>query len=372
MTKLAGTRVAMIVPSLRGGGLERVVADLTLALQQRGLTLAVFTVSNLGVHAERLQQAGIECVACGEGPLRLRGVPIKLIRALGRFKPDLMHAHSGTWYPSAVARTILMRAPLTYTEHGRYPPEPALRAMVERWCAERTGVVMAVSDAVSRYLQDFLRLRTPPRVIENGIDLAPYRAARPLRDDVRRSWGIAPGDVALLALGRLAPVKNHALMLDAFARALPDAPKLQLMVVGQGDLDQDLRARAAALGIERRVHFLGYRTDVAACLSGADVFINTSTTEGLPISLLEAMATGLPTVATAVGGVPSALGEPAAGILVPSGDVTALTDAIRRVGCEDATRRRFSELALSRAERFSLDRCADRHLEVYAGLLGSA
>jgi glycosyltransferase involved in cell wall biosynthesis len=369
MTDLAGLRLAVIVPSLRGGGLERVTTDLTMDLARRGLAPQVFALGGLGVYAEQLEAAGIACHDLQPRGPRLRGVPLALIAALRRFRADVIHAHSGTWYPAAVARTVLRGPRLVFTDHGRYPPEPLLRALVERWCARRTDAVVAVSAAAGAYVAKFLRLRRAPVVIENGIDLAPYHAARANRERVRREWGIEARDVALVALGRLAPVKNHALLLAALARALPGAPRLRLLVIGQGPLEADLRACSAALNLGGHVTFLGYRRDVPACLAGADVFVNTSTTEGLPIALLEALASGLAIVATAVGGVPATLGDPPAGLLVPSGDADAVAAALLAVGTDDAERARLAGAARERAAAFVLGRCTQRYYDLYRELL---
>ena len=267
----------------------------------------------------------------------------------------------------------LLGIPLVFTDHGRYPPEPLGRAIIERWFARQTDALLAVSGAAAEYVRDYLGLAERPQVIENGIDLAPYRAARQHRPAMRASWGAASDDIVLMALGRLAPVKSHAMLLDGFAKALADAPRLLLVIVGRGELDGELRRHAAQLGIDARVRFLGYRTDVAECLAGADVLVNTSTTEGLPISILEAMAAGCAVVATAVGGVPETLGDPPAGRLVPSSDTVALARALVVIGTNDPSRAALAAAAGARVESYSLERCTQRHMDLYAGLLqGSA
>lgn len=362
-------RLAMVVPSLRGGGLERIVADLALELDPARFRVAVFCVSGLGVFADELRAAGIEVHDCTEAGWRMRGVPIRLLRAIARFRADIIHAHSGTWYPAAVVRWLLRRPRLVFTDHGRYLPEPAGRARVERWCARRSDAVITVSDELADYVTRSLSLGTRPRVVPNGIDLRRFRSTTPSsRADLRREWQAHDDDVVGIAIGRFVPVKNHAGMLEAFARARAAAPRLRLVLLGSGALEGSLRERANALGIADRVHFAGFRRDIPACLQAADVFVLPSDSEGLPMSLLEALAAGLPVVATRVGGIAEALGKPACGLLVPPRDVEALAGALAVVGSDRGLRLRLGALAGRRAADFSLEACARRYADVYREL----
>ncbi|HUF29318.1 MAG TPA: glycosyltransferase family 4 protein, partial [Gemmatimonadaceae bacterium] len=167
-------RVAQVTPSLRGGGLERLVRDLALALPQRGHEAAVFCLRGLGMYADELTAAGIQVYDCQERALRLRGYPAALIRALRDFAPDVIHAHSGTWFAATVAKSRLRSPRLVFTDHGRYPPEPWVRGRIERWCHRRTDGFVAVTSALARYDRKYLDLPEEPRVVLNGIDLAPY------------------------------------------------------------------------------------------------------------------------------------------------------------------------------------------------------
>jgi glycosyltransferase involved in cell wall biosynthesis len=359
----------MVVPSLRGGGLERVVTDLTIAIQGRGWDPAVFGVDGLGVHEATLRARGIPCFDCREGRWRIRGVPLRLLRAINDWNPAIIHAHSGTWLPSAVVKTLRRRTALVFTDHGRYPPEPRARAIIERWCAQRTDRLLAVSAATSDYVKNFLGLRTAPEVIENGISLAPYQAARANRSRMREVLGVTTEEKLLIAVGRLVPVKNHRLLLEAFAAARAKLPALRLAIIGSGALEAELKSFAEGLGLGNDVRFLGYRDDIPDCLAASDVFVNSSTTEGLPISLLEAMAAGLPVIATSVGGVPQVLGPSQAGVLVPSGDGVAMAAAMVALSTNSALLGRLSRSATAAAEAYSLERCAERHAALYESLL---
>lgn len=365
-----GVRVALLSPSLRGGGLECLVRDLALLLRRRGYAPAVFCLDGLGVHAAALRSAGIPVTDCTEPRVRVRGVPLRLIRELRRFRPRLIHAHGTTWYPAVVAKSALRYPRLVFTDHGRYPPEPALRARVEGWCRRRTDAMVAVSGPLAEYLRDYLRLAEPPPVIPNGVDLERYGA----RDDaarlaLRAAWGIAPDETLALCVGRFAPVKNHSVLLEALSAASARAPRLRLALLGTGPLEAELRRKAAELGLGERVLFLGFREDVADCLRAADAFVLPSSTEGLPVSLLEAMAAGLPVVASAVGGIPDALGDPPAGLLVPPSRVPPLAEALARIAGEPALREALGARARAASVRFSLRAFEDGYLALYSSLL---
>lgn len=366
-----GTRVAIIVPSLRGGGLERLARDLALSIRERGYDPAVFCLNGLGIYADSLRSAGIEVRDCHEGSRRVRGLPLRLIRDLARFAPEIIHAHSGTWQPSSVAKAVLGRPRLVFTDHGRYPPEPWTRRVVERWwCYRHTDRYIAVTDALAEYVRDFLRLGAAPDVVYNGIDVSAYGGThRSARARLRAEWGAADDDLVAVAVGRFVPVKNHAGLLRAAAAARRQGASIHLALVGTGVLEPEMRQLAHSLGIERHVRFLGFREDVADCLAASDLFVNASTTEALPVSLLEAMATGLPTLATAVGGVPEALGDPPAGILVPAADEVALAGGLTTLAGDPTLRQDLSVRAHARAGRYSLQEFTDGYCAVYASLL---
>jgi L-malate glycosyltransferase len=366
-------RVALVAPSLRLGGLERVVRDLAAGFVRRGIPTAVFVTESAGEYAATLREVGIPVVDCSARRPRMLRVPTRLYRRLARFRPTIIHAHSGSWLPASLARALLRRPRLVFTDHGRYLPEPRYRAVTERQIYYRqTDRVVAVSGELAAYLQAFLNLERAPDVVPNGVDLSEYGGREPSRRaELRGSWGLKDDrDILAVAVGRLETVKNHEGMLEAVALARSTAPGLRLAIVGMGGLEAALRQRAVALGLEHDVLFLGHRRDVADCLAAADVFVSASTSEGLPISLLEAMGAGLPIVTTAVGGIPDALGTPPAGVLVPAGQPDALAEALADLATDPRRRAELGRAASLRSREFGLDACVEAYLEVYREVLG--
>jgi glycosyltransferase involved in cell wall biosynthesis len=361
-------RVALVLSGLGSGGLERVVRGLALALPSRGYEPAVFCTTKLGVHAEEIQKAGIRVWLCRDPIVRLPGLPARLIVRLAQFAPALVHAHAGAWRPAAVACALLRTPRLVYTEHGRDPLAPKWRTAIERWCSRRTDRATAVSNALAAELRRTLDLPCEPRVIANGVE-APTSGRRD-REKLRRSLGLLPGQVLGLTVGRLERAKDHALLLRAFSSIAAEIPQLHLALVGAGSLESDLRAQAAGLGLRDRTTFAGYHDDVTDWLKAADFFVLSSAHEGLPLSLLEAMAHGLPVVATAVGGIPEVLQGSGAGLLVPPGDEGTLGRAMANLAREPELRRQMGSRAQERSGSFSLDGMIDRYCDLYESVLG--
>jgi glycosyltransferase involved in cell wall biosynthesis len=207
-------------------------------------------------------------------------------------------------------------------------------------------------------------------VVHNGIRLPPMIPAEKLagrRAAARRELAIPPDGPLLVAVGNLYPVKDHATLL----RAAASPPLARVAIAGRGSEEASLKRLAGELGIADRVHLLGLRDDIDRVLLAADVFVQPSRSEGLPLSILEAMGAGLPVVATAVGGIPEAVVAGKTGALVPAGDPAALAEALRcllerpdrghALGCAGRTRA---------AEEFSIAAMVDRYQVLYAQAAG--
>lgn len=358
----------MVVHGLAGGGLERAVRDLTLQLFERGFEPAVFSTAQLGLYFEELEARGIAVRDCrGGGGLRIPGLPRPLLRELSRFRPHIIHAHSGTILPSAVSRLLLRSPRLIFTDHGRYP-EPRWVSYVERACLTQVDRYVAVAEELARYVQGYLSMAEAPLVIPNGIDRSPYlRPATTSREALRAEWGVRPGEILAMTVGRLAPVKNHSFLFKAVAEAAKTVPGLRAAIVGDGSLEPDLRAECAALGLQERVLWLGFRKDIADCLRAADIFVISSDSEGLPLVLLEAMAAGLPVVSTEVGGIPTALGG--TGLLVPPRAVGQLAGALASLAQDPGRRGAMSQAARERSALYSIEAVGERYIALYREVL---
>jgi glycosyltransferase involved in cell wall biosynthesis len=248
---------------------------------------------------------------------------------------------------------------------------PGYQALADRLLSRFTDGAIAVSGSTRDFL---VRERSVPpervRVIWNGAPLdefAPVPAEKSLA--LRQALGIAPEALVFGTIGRLSAQKGHVHLIDAAARILPGRPEARLLIVGDGDLASDLRARAAALGICGQTLFVGHRTDVRELLGVLDVFCISSLYEGTPLALFEAMAAGKPIVSTAVDGCREVLTEGETGLLVPAADAAALAAGLERVLSDPALRAALAAGARAASRRYDVAACVDAMQAFYDELL---
>jgi glycosyltransferase involved in cell wall biosynthesis len=290
-----------------------------------------------------------------------------LIRIVRRFDPDIVHTHTakaGFLGRQAALLAGRGRPHLVHTYHGHVlegyfgPLKSGLYRRLERWLGKRTDVLIGVSQAT---VDDLVRLGVAPRerfrVIRLGLDLSAYVAdGEAGRDQVRRELGVDPAELLVVYVGRIAPIKRLDLLVRATALAIEGGAPIRLAIVGDGEQRAQLESMAGELGIGDRCHFLGYRRDLPRIFAAGDVAAISSANEGTPVSLIEAGATGLPAIATDVGGVSDVV-TPQTGLLVPDGDARALADALTRLASDQELRRRLGAAAPERVlSRFSIER----------------
>jgi glycosyltransferase involved in cell wall biosynthesis len=238
---------------------------------------------------------------------------------------------------------------------------------VERILADRTDAMIAISD---RCRADHLRLGvgSPERfvTIPSGIPAPPQD-----RDAARGAMGLDGGELAIGCVGRLAPVKGQAILLDAFARLARRRSDARLVLVGDGPCRDELHAMAARLNLDGTVRFLGLRDDASALLAGFDLYVQPSLNEGMGRALAQAMAVGVPVIATDAPGPAALIGTGGAGLLVPAGDPGALAAAIESQLHDEPRRLVAGESARKRAVEFwNEDDMVDAIEALYFRLLG--
>lgn len=259
---------------------------------------------------------------------------------------------------------------LLATLHGLGSADSWKRRFGNWFLYRRLDKVIAVSEGVR---QDILRNNwglNPDKVvtIHNGIDPTPFLADLP-RSVARQELLPAGGDGCWFGtLGRLSEVKNQRTLLRAFARVVAVKPEVRLFLAGRGELEEELRSLANSLGLAEQVVFLGFRRDVPLVLRALDVFVLPSLREGLPLSLMEAMCSGLPAVASRVGGIPELFGDADMGKLVDPHDEKSLADAMIFMARQSSEeRRRLGENARSRVlASFTAKEMTDQYEAVYA------
>jgi len=244
---------------------------------------------------------------------------------------------------------------------------------LDNWTARWNARVIAVSEAVR---DDLIRQGYAAETIEvipNGVNPAPFDAVTDeQRVRARREAGAGDGDVLLGVVARLSPQKDVATFVEAFAllEHTVERPSIRAFVAGTGPLEADLRRLVADRDLESRLRFLGHRNDIPALLRASDVFVLPSRWEGLPLTVLEAMACRCPVVATAVDGTREAVVDGETGILVPPGDRQALAATLGDIVADPDRRTAMGAAGRARLDRhFHVDRVVEHHLQLYERVL---
>jgi len=364
-----------IISSLVPAGAERLVVHLVEYIdRERFAPVCISLTDPVGSHLEaRVQQLGVPLYFLGKGDKMSFEVLRKLDALFRQYRPAVVHTHLlalNYAYPLMIRYRTPARV---YTVHNLAEKDiglrtaPMVRALAFRY---RIGgvVPVAIAEEVRVSIQKVYGYPDPP-LIPNGIPTDEYAPNPDTRAQWRQAHGIEPRATVVTHIGRFAVQKNHALLVEAFAQVHSDAP-LYLLLVGAGELEDAVREQVAGLGLASRVRFLGVRADVADILRASDVFVLSSRWEGNPMSVMEAMAAGLPVVSTAVGGVPELVQEGVTGLLVPSEDAGALACALQALVDDPARRQVMGAAARQHAiAHFDIRHTVRMYEELYERLL---
>jgi glycosyltransferase involved in cell wall biosynthesis len=293
-------------------------------------------------------------------------------RSLGRFlaehHPDLVHTYG--LRPSLLMRLRRSRPPLVQSIHSLDEHRPAWQAWLDRATAARVDRYIANSAAGARFIVS--RRGVPAdrvRVVENGIDVARYARGAQRRDAMRAALGIAADEPAILTLANLRAPKGFDLLIEVARDLQAAGRRFVWLIAGSGPDEAWLRGELARGGLETRVRLLGFRRDVPELLAAADLFCLTSRREGVPVAIVEAMAAGVPVVATGVGGVAELVEDGATGRVVEP-RAAPLAAAVRALLDDPPLRARLGARGRQRAHaRYAAARAAREIAAVYQELL---
>jgi glycosyltransferase involved in cell wall biosynthesis len=361
--------VLIVIKGLGRGGAEQLLASGVPYLdRQRYRYRFAYLLPWKDSLVAELEAAGLPVHCLGGGGAGWVG---RLRALLRRERIRLVHAHSPV--AAAGARLVAGRGVrVVYTEHNVWS-----RYHRATWAANlatfpRNDHVFAVSDMVRasvRYPGPLRLLPMPPvETLHHGLDPATTGGFQ--ADGVRAELGIPQDAPVVGSVANFKAAKDHATLLRAAALLRQAVPELRLLLVGQGPLEAETRRLAAELGLQGAVVFAGFRTDARRLAAAFDVFALSSTYEGLPIALIEAMALGRPAVVTRVGGTPEVVSDGAQGLLVPPRDPAALAAALLRLLGDPGLRASMGAAARSRALEFDIRKAVRRMEQVYADLLG--
>jgi len=344
--------VLHVVPTLGPGGIQLTLSRVVRELSGRGMRHSIVCLKGEAIIRDHFDEtAQIYCMHSGVNDLRL---PWHLWRLIRNLKPTVIHARNWSAWPDvALARLFTFPViPLLFSFHGQDTagPIPLRRRIAFRILARITTHIFAVSNVIKEMLVQNTGLPAGQiSVIPNGVDTDRFRPASIKCPDTRQ--------LVVGSVGSLTPVKNHALLIRACAELITNGIDLELRIAGEGPERSKLVELAKVLIINDRVHLMGHLDDIPRFLQGLDIFVLPSSSEAHPNALLEAMACGLPCIATEVGGVSEVMvGDGPVGRVIKPEDLTDLVHAI-------------AELADSQTERDILGNAArNRVCQKYSSL----
>lgn len=361
-------RVLQVVLSLNPGGTERLVLELTKRLHEQ-VPMAVCCLDEEGTWAHELTAQGISVQALHRQPGFHPQLGKAIARLAARHGAGIVHCHHySPFVYGCVARLLKPGLRVVFTEHGRLSdarPSPR-RRLANHVLARVPAAAFAVSSELREHLIDegFPPLRMS--VIYNGIEPGPVPQPS-MRQKIRERLRVSDGTIVVGTIARLDPVKDLGTTIRA-VRQLASEPSTVLCIVGDGAERSSLEALAHGLGLDDRVRFLGQRNDARDWLAGWDVYVNSSISEGISLTILEAMAASLPVVVTRVGGNPEVVDE-GCGVVVPARSPDALSEAIRGLAGDAGRRATLGAAGRLRVEqRFSLSRMIREYRDVYERL----
>ena len=347
-------RVLLLIKGLGLGGAERLLERAIPYLDRRQFDYQVgYFLPWKNALAAPFQSAGIP-VRCLDYryPWDLRVLP-RLVTFLRREQIDLIHAHLPI--PGVLARLAKARAGvrrLVYTEHSLPSRHKFVTRMLNRTTYRMNDAVIAVSEAVASQVKPYLRDGKPLLVtVPNAVDVEMFDGLPASREAVYREFGFNPDTKLVIHVGNLRPVKGHRYLLAAARRVVDREPRARFLMVGLGPLAAALADDARRLGLNGHVVFTGFRSDATTLIGAADLFVLSSLHEGIPVSLLEAMAMGRPAVLTRVGGIPEVVVPDETALLVEPMDVEGLATGMLSLLGDPDRRHRMGENARRHVRR---------------------
>lgn len=356
-------KIVQLLPSLDLGGMERLTVDLARQQKAKGHEPSIYCTSHPGLFAPQAESAGVPVHSFGKTPGFSPRLVRDLVSRLRADRPHVLHAHNALVLHYAIAAARLARVPVVVnTRHGGNMNWDPHCERIWRRCVRWTDVVVFISEGVRDYYVRRDRLsRSNTSVIYNGINLDRF-TARPAQ------MATALFRFRVGCVGRLVPAKDHVTLIRAFALVISVMPDAELHILGDGPCRPAISQTAESLGIANRVFLHGVSHDVAGFLSKLDLFVLSSIDEGLPISLMEAMAAGLPVVSTRLPGLTElAPDSVVAGYCVPGRPESLAEQILRAATRSDLPA--LGEAARRWAQKFGIQETWNQYQTVFEACL---
>lgn len=354
-------KILQVIPYFCFGGAETMCENLTYALIKLGHSVTVVSLFQERTPiSQRMEAAGIRILYLDKKPGLDLSMVTKLAKIMGQEKCDVVHTHLNVIKYAALSAKLAGIRRCVHTVHNVAQEEAeGILQKITNTFYFRLGwsVPVALSPEVQRTIVSFYGMQEEKvPMIYNGVDLS--------RCLPKSGYDLSE-PAQLLHIGRFNYQKNHRGLLEAFSMILEKNPNCCLNLVGDGELRQETEAYAVELGVREKVVFHGSQSDVHPYLHNADIFLLPSQFEGMPMTIIEAMGTGLPVVASAVGGVPDMLRNGESGILV-SQEPRAVADAVLGLLQQEDLRKTLGENAREDSRKFSAEHMAASYCDIYS------
>ena len=370
--KTMPVRIMHVVDNLGTGGLENGLVNLIANLDPHRFEHVVYVIRRLGPNVERLPKDRVRVICQGKQDSDSRFQIGTLARAIRQARPDVVHSRNWAAIEAVAAGRLVRFCATIHSEHGLETSvdakEPRRRAWIRRVSYEMADRVLSVSyqlrDLHSRRT-GFSRERIT--VIHNGVDGRRFSPNPAVRARVRQEMGFSEEDFVVGCIGNLLPVKDHMTVLQAMAHMNENCKTWRLVIAGEGPERPNLQAFLNAHPEWKdRVSLAGVSDRVPELLNALDVYVLSSLSEGISNSLLEAMSSGVPVIATAIGGNPEVVVDGESGLLFPVGDCGKLAEHLNSLQLHPGFRLRLAQQAVRRVRaEFSLDNMVEQYGRLY-------
>ncbi len=370
--------ICQVLHSLDIGGAEILAAGLARELADRYRFIFACLDNQVGVLGEEFAARGVPMKVFHRQP----GIDWKCSLRLASFfrehRVQIVHAHQYTpFFQSLLARLTYRRPPIVFTEHGRHFPDSrsSKRVVVNRALLRSDDRLIGVGESVRQALVDNEGLpESRTETIYNGVPLEKFLAVNgddDLRSVVRCELGITTNEFAIIQVARLNALKDHSTSIRTIKRLRDNDVPAKLILVGDGEERSQLEQFVTEQKLADAVLFLGARSNIPRLLTAADAFLLSSISEGIPLTLIEAMGAGIPIVSTDVGGIPEIIEHGVAGLLAPARDDETLAAHLQTLWQNPKQRTELATNGCRRAaEQFSLAYMHRQYVDVYEQLLG--
>ncbi|MBN1451581.1 MAG: glycosyltransferase [Anaerolineales bacterium] len=375
-SKYPTMRVLQLIQLFPGGGAEKIGGDLVIALDKTQFSVGLICLYDVQpAQRERFETHGVVIYELHKKKGARLDIPQRIRQIVREFNADILHSHAATPFTYGYLATLGTHARHVHTMHNVAQKEAGwMGRQIRRFAfATRHTVPVNICQVTAQtFISEYHRRDAP--VIYNGIAVQDYQSQGTGKDAWRQANGFQATDILYVCVAHIRDSKNHTMLVDAFAQGpAQHSVRTHLLIVGkvqQQHVWEQVQAKIEAVHLPGRIHFLGQRNDISSILQASDIFILASDWEGSPLSVIEAMAAGLPTITTNVGGLPELVINEKTGLLLPPRDQDAIAQAMTRLLDRDL-RAQMGKQACQEAARFDVKVMAQAYGQLYQSLIRS-